>query len=272
MNLRSGFSSGRLSQESHNQKVVMNNALSWFRRQSAPVTVSIIGVLIIGTLLSWAIPSLAANLIFASKDVFSRPWSLLTYPFVNGILGSAVGPIFFVFLVIWLFQIGGQVERSHGGRNFGILWLIISVISVVPLLLVGASAAGTLIPVACLTVMWATRMPNSQVLLFGMLPIAAKWIGVLSVLGVFFSYASSGAMVLPGLLACTSCGLAFLYASNRIPKLNYGLGYGSFAQQKPTKEQLRREREFEDDVKRRKQEREERERLRKLFESSLEDK
>jgi hypothetical protein len=62
--------------------------------------------------------------------------------------------------------------------------------------------------------------------------------------------------------------LSYLFASGRIPWLPYA---GPSTKYKPSKAQRAREQTFFDDVRKREQERTERERLRKLFESSFDD-
>lgn len=234
--------------------------------KSSPVTFGILALLVVGMLAAWGSGGKAtAPLAFVGVE----PWKVytwLTYPYT-----VFLSPFSALFLGIWLYQIGTITEAEHGSKSFLLVWLGLCAISVLPLILVKASAAGSFLPVAALTVMWATRRPESTLMLFGLVPIKAKWIGVLSALTVFFNYASIGSEFYIGFIALVGCLVAFLYAANRIPNVCYGFGHGSYLKPKPTKAQKKKEEAYFSDVFEREKEREERERLRKLFESSLEE-
>jgi membrane associated rhomboid family serine protease len=245
----------------------MQAALSWFRRQSRPATVILVGLFIVGNLLAWMFPAVIPNALGFDGNLFPKVWTVLTYPYFSGF----IGPINLVFLSMWLLSIGGRIENDHGQKNYWIIWLIATAVCALPLLFVKLPAYGYVAPVACLTVMWATRFPNEIVRLFMCIPVPAKLIGWMSAAGVFFIYAGQGSLWYVGLLACIGCILAYVFASNRIPKVSYGLGYGSYVKPKKTKGQKQREDQYFSDVYLREKEREEKERLRKLFENSLED-
>jgi membrane associated rhomboid family serine protease len=249
----------------------MTSTLSWFRKQSSPATICLVFLLILGCFLTWMMPMFMGNNFAFVGQIFPRVWTLITYPFANTTLTSQAGPLFALFLALWVLMVGGTLERDHGSRNFWILWFSVTLISVLPLAIVRETALGTLIPVACLTVMWGTRYPDQIVQLLGIVPVPAKYIAMLSTLAVFFGYASNGTAWYIGLLACVGCLISYLYASNRIPKLRYGLKpavASAYSRSKPTKAEREREDAFLKNVYDREKEREERERLRKLFESN----
>ena len=251
--------------------MAVTDPMKWFRRQPAPVSLVLTIVVIVGALLTWAKPDFMIEWFAFVGQVFPKVWTLFTYPLASSVLMSATGPIFTVFLAMWLLSVGRNLEGDHGGKKFLLLWFVTTLIGVIPLAIFGYGALGTLVPVAMLTVMWGTRFQNSTVMIFGLVPVLGKWVAVLSVLTVFFSYASTGSQFFAGFLACIGCLVAYLYASNRIPKVPYGLRHGVNVKPKPTKAQIAKEKEYFDDVYRREKEREERERLRKLFEDSLGD-
>jgi membrane associated rhomboid family serine protease len=244
----------------------MASVQSWFRRQTQPATIAIIAAIIIGHLITWGSNGAITKPFIFDGTPFPEIWSLFTYAYVG-----MPDPIYLLFLSLWLYSIGGIVESTHGTRNYIFLWIVTSAISVLPLMLVNGAARGPLLAESAVTVMWAARYPNQTIRLFMCLPVKAKWIGWLSVAVVFFFYAGSGSKLLTGLAACCGCGLAYLYAANKIPGLAYGLGYGRYTKPKKTKAQKDREDAYYSDVFVREKEREERERLRKLFESSLDD-
>lgn len=231
--------------------------------RSTPVTLGLTVLVVLGAVLVLGEPNQASSLFGFSGSVFPKLWTLVTYPFVN-----FLGAFGLVFLPMWLFSIGGQVERDHGAQRFLILWLIITGLSVLPFVVLRKSLDGILIPDAALTVIWATRNPNACVRLFGLIPVKPLWLALLGVAAVLVTY-GTGNLLLGG-LALLSCGLAYLYASNRLP-LRYGYSGLQGGRAKPTKAQRAKEDAYLSDVFVREQERADRERLRKLFEDSLED-
>lgn len=243
---------------------------SWFRRQTHQVTIVITLLIVVGALVSWASPGTIFPVLGFDGNAWPQVWTILTYPFVSPVLMGGFGPIALVFLAAWMFSIGGAVERDHGRRNFILLWLVITLIAMLPFLITNRSLATSLIPVATLTVIWGVRNRTASVCLMGFIPVSGIWMAVLSALIVFFNTATTGALVGLGLFALLAPALGALYAMNKIPKVRYGF-QPPMAERK-TKQQKKREEKFLDDVYARSKEREERERLRKLFESSLDDK
>ncbi len=249
------------------------NPLQWLKRQSSPVTFIIIGLIVFGGLSAWVSEGSLTSLLSFNGKQWTSVWTWFTYPYF-----IFLGPFATFFLALWLYSIGGATERDHGSRNFLLLWLVLCLLGVLPLALWslifggdGIVSYGALIPVTMLTVIWGTRRPNATVMCFGLIPVAAKWIAMLSVLSVFFVYASRSVNFPLGMVSIAGCLLAYLYAKNKIPRLRYGLGYGTYSQPKPTKKQVEREARYFENVYEREKEREERERLRKLFESSLDE-
>ena len=231
--------------------------------RKTPVTVGMAAIVVLGAVLTLGAPAgMIANFAF-DGSIFPRLWTALTYPLVNNL-----GPIGLVFLPLWLLSVGGTVERDHTSPRFAILLGIIVILSWLPFLVMGKPLLGILIPNAALTAIWATRQPNACCMIFGLIPVKAKWIGWLGVASVLYSYGYGN--LLMGALALISCLAAFLYASNRLP-IRYGYSQSLGGTPRQSKAQKDREDAYLNDVFLREQERAERERLRKLFEGSLED-
>ena len=241
----------------------INEVQRWWVRQGKPATLVLIVLSIIGALAVWTNPAVA--LVLGYVGSLTQPWTAITYPFAIGALNSSFGLISLVFLVMWLYSIGGVLERELGLQKFVIVWFVLTLVPAIILFPFHYPLVGSLLPVAGLTVIWASRYPNSPVMLMGLIPVLAKWIGFLSAGIVFFSYGQGGQFHI-GLLACLSLVLAWAFATNKIPFFTYS---NLYSKPKPTKEQLQRQQAFDEEVRKRKQDREERERLRKLFESSL---
>ena len=243
----------------------MQDPLKWFKRQTAPATVVLCALIVIGAFFVWSFPKLAVDYFAYDGLPFPKIWTLFTYPFLEGLQ-----PIFLLLQVMWLYWVGTMLERDHGTRKFVYLWLAVSALGALAMTLMRSSAMGMLIPDAILVTIWATRYPNMIIRLFMCIPVAAKWIGLIVVASVFFKYASGPGQILVGFASISGCIVGWLYAKNKIPKLPYGLKYGT-SQPKPTRAEKAKDQAYYDDVRRREVEREEKDRLRKLFEDSLED-
>lgn len=239
----------------------------WVRRQGSPVTIGFLASLLAMSLLLWFLRGGPIEALAFGGNLFRQPWAILTYPWAYLPLVRPFGIIEVLFLGLILIQFGGSAERELGSRKFGLF--LLSMIAVPPLavglgaLILGSSLtlAGPWLAVGGIIVAWATRNPNAPVMLWGIIPLLGKWIGVLVAAGTLFGYGFGNPAL--GVLACAHLVLAYLFASNRIGGLRYSAPVS--APYKPSKAQLERERQMEADIARRKQEREERERLRKLF-------
>lgn len=239
---------------------------------------TLIVLCIVGALTVWASNGIF-ELLAHRVGSFSRPWTLITYPFaLETLAGGGFGIIWLLFLALWLYQVGGQIEGELGTKKYVGLWLILTVLPALVLLPTAfmnpdklfarpVFLAGSLLPVGGITVVWATRYPTAPVSMFGVIPLQAKWIGYFMVAAVILSYGGNGNFFV-GLLAAAALLFPFFFARNQVPGFPYSTTY---SKAKPSKEQIKKEKEYFDDVKRREKEREERERLRKLFESSLDE-
>ena len=246
--------------------MAVQDPVKWFRRQSAPVAVTLSILLVLGAVLGTFAPAFSHDFLTMGENFPAKFWTILTYPFVGFI------SIFLVFAVLWIYWVGSMLESDLGSRKFAIVWLLASVVGVLPLVLLREGTFGMLIPGAILVTIWATRNPNMTILVMMIVPVAAKWIGLLAVIGVFVTYSGGSAHPFIGLAAISGCVVGWLFAKNMLPGVAYGKATVSRPTNKPTRAQKAREQEYYDDVYRREKEREEKERLRKLFEDSLEDK
>lgn len=238
----------------------LDDARSWARRQGSPVTIGLILSLIASYLLMWFTEGRPfSSLIF--DPAHPLPWTPLTYPF------AGEGPvIFFLFMLLWLYWIGSSLEHDLGSRKFGVLCLVMTLL---PVLFLGfgsllvqrpTSLANELLPLAALTVAWGTRNSSLPVRLWGIIPVTGAMIAILDVLIVIFSYPP-----IVSWLAVLPLGFAYLFAKNKVPFFTYSKPVYAY---KPSKQKVQEEARYFEEVKKREQERAERERLRKLFEKS----
>jgi len=102
------------------------------------------------------------------------------------------------------------------------------------------------------------------------IPIPGWLLAWLTAAITLFGYGTAYSAPLMGAFACLHLLLAYFYASNRIPNLAYGRAGGPTNYQN-LKRTERMDKSYFDDVRKREQDRAEREKLRKLFEDSMTD-
>lgn len=233
------------------------------------MTVVLIAVSSLCFLISWLPDVGTAFTEFASFDGFSpRAWNLVTYAFVFG--GSFIALLFSMF---WLYFMGQGVEARTGRAGFVGLYLGSALASAVFAGLAGVllhrpvGLAGPFLPLAAVTVVWGALFPEETINLYMIIPIKGKWIAAIDVAWVFFSY-GLGAPVL-GVMLVLPLAFLWFYGRNQIPWLPFATN--PFTARRVKNHENARFNRFVDDVRSKEKEREERERLRKLFESSLDD-
>jgi membrane associated rhomboid family serine protease len=238
------------------------------KRNAAPATTGIVVVLIACFVAIWAgATGFASQLVFYSAPsmALARPWTFITYPFVAD---SAVGVI---FACLWLWGLGGSLERDLGSLRFLIAWLVFSALSAIFVLLGTAlfhvpatPLHSAWVPISMVTVMWGTRNPDAPITLMFVLPVTGKWIAWLSVALVLLGTSPQVAV-----FAAIPCALAYFFAANKIPFIPFAKSDQRFMGTE--KKWERYDKSYYDEVQRREKDREERDRLRKLFEGSLQD-
>ena len=239
---------------------------SFCARAGTPVTFFVLASLIASFLLSWlGLQAFFMSLALRSGSGFN-PITIFTYPWASS--GNGSGLIFLLLGWLFFWQVGQQVERDLGVQKFAAVFAGLILMGglavwagsfVSP---VGTILFGSFVPVAALAVIWATRHAEQQVQFF-MFPIQAKWIGWLSAAMVLFSL---GPII--GAFAVLPCVFGYFFAANKIP----GLAYVGRVAGKSRKEKVQESKKFNafmDSVKKKEQEREEKEKLRQLFERSL---
>jgi len=259
----------------------MNNGLSWFRRQGAPVTVILIASLIVAALTFWltALSGLRYLILFPGWQ--SQPWSLVTYPWAGVPFESGLSLICFVFLCMWMWMTGSSLERDLGSAKYALLWLVMILTPALFIVLLGPltgkawGAAGIWVPEAAITIIWCVRNQTQTIMLYGIIPLSGKWLGWVTA-GTLMVLTGAGNPVF-GVIASLHLLLAVAFAMNRIPFWAYSRGSSAFGKARLNdnahlKKTEKMDKSYYDDVKKREKDREEREKLRKLFESSIDDK
>lgn len=250
----------------------MKNLSASIHRHGAPGTWVLVALLVATFLVAWSSPGILTALAFIPAEVAQSPWTTLTYPFHNP--GDGQNFLWYVVLWLWLWSMGGDVERRIGTRRFIGVWVAATLVGSLALVLAslltpirGLGAAGTMIPLGAVTVAWCSMHLTGQIKLMMCLPITGYWLRWLTYGMVLFAVGSYTGTPLAGVFALLPLLLAQMYVLNQLP--------GVFAFQSASSGRIRnapkQDNAYFEDVKRREKERDERERLRKLFESSLAD-
>lgn len=158
-----------------------------------------------------------------SLEWLTQPWKWITYVFLQL---DFLGLLFGGYL---LYLAGGTLERSWGSVNFAVLFGAFCVIAalgfVAAAYLFGQTfiLAGYLIPVAALWAAWAALDPELEFRLYGVLPLRLKWIALITVGFIYFSYGLSTGPMGPivGLFALAAPAAAFFYV-RKLPRLSLG--------------------------------------------------
>ncbi len=240
-----------------------------------PAVFTIIGLMAVCFVLSWfGLSDFFGPRLAFSGSILSQPWSLLTYPFASFGVGS--GLLFFLLALMWLYWAGSSIENELGTRRFALVWVaatlayalmawVGSLVIRVPVALVGG-----FLPVSAITMLWCARNPAGRILLLAIFPVTGNILAAITAALVLFSMGDQHPAL--GFMMLVPTALFWAWAGNRLP-IRWPASYGR-ATAETAKEKRRREardREYIDAVKDRERERAERERLRKLFESSIED-
>jgi membrane associated rhomboid family serine protease len=157
-------------------------------------------------------PGVTSLLMFVPSEALVHPWTIVTYMFLHG----GFGHIFFNMLALYFF--GPPVEQRMGGNRFitlyllsGIVGALFSIVLRVPV--IGASGA-----VMGVSLAFARFWPRQQILIWGVLPIEARWLVILyaaiDILG-FAGYGTRGIANLAHLGGFAGALLYLLYLERR---------------------------------------------------------
>lgn len=254
-------------------KMTMLRDIRW-KASRAPATVSLIVLLTVCFILIWAgaAPNFFESLRLETALAMKRPWSFFTYPLFDLPL-PPMGPIGFVFAVMWLWSIGTGVEQDLGAKRYLAVWLLSSIVIGLAFW-VGAAIfripgelSGAWAPIAALSAIWGTRNASAEISFFFAIPAYGRWIAWLAPLLVFFS----ARPLELGLFAALGLIPAYMYGANKLSFAPYGSAPRGTRGENAAGTRRVYKKEYYDEVKRREQDRADRERLRKLFEQSARD-
>ena len=130
--------------------------------------------------LIYARPELASDFTLSPEALANgEVWRLLTFLFMPWSVGRGVlGPVWMVFAMMMLHTIGTSLEAQWGSFRFD-FFLLLATLGTIASSLVFGSVTNQYI----LTSLWlafAVEFPDYTILLFFILPVKAKWLGLLS--------------------------------------------------------------------------------------------
>ncbi|MEP6992781.1 MAG: rhomboid family intramembrane serine protease [bacterium] len=138
--------------------------------------------------LQQTVPGLTQALAFVPVAILSRPWTMVTYMFLHGSLTHIL------FNMIALYFFGSRVEQRLGPQRFLVLYFIsgiagalMSVVFEPYAPIIGASAG-----VFGVMLAFARFWPRDQIYIWGIIPIEARWLVVLSTLMALFGGYTGG--------------------------------------------------------------------------------
>jgi membrane associated rhomboid family serine protease len=158
------------------------------------------------------VPGATSLLMFVPSQVLVHPWTIVTYMFLHG----GFGHIFFNMLALYFF--GPPVEQRMGGNRFITLYLISGIVGALFSIVLGVPVIGASGAVMGVSLAFAKFWPRQQVLIWGVLPIEARWLvmiyAAIDILG-FAGYGTRGIANLAHLGGFAGALLYLLYLERR---------------------------------------------------------
>ncbi len=154
----------------------------------------------------------AGALVLLPGQVAARPWTVVTFQFLHG---GMIG-FFFSMLILWI--MGRPLEEEWGSPRFLLFWAVSVAGAAGTALAFGQPLAGDVFLQTSLLFTFATLAPDTEFLLFFVLPVKVKWLAILG--GGFLLYSSFAALGPLGGIANAagmSAGYVFFLATRRLP-------------------------------------------------------
>jgi hypothetical protein len=121
-------------------------------------------------------PGLEANLMLIPEAVMAgQVWRLITFILIP----PATSAFWILFTLYFYFIIGMGLEQAWGSFKFNIYYLVGMIATIIVSLVVGSPATGVFINLT-LFLAFASIYPNHEVLLFFILPVKVKYLGILN--------------------------------------------------------------------------------------------
>jgi membrane associated rhomboid family serine protease len=127
-------------------------------------------------------------------------WRLVTFLFLPWGGGTGVfGPLLTIIALMFLYTVGTSLEAEWGSFRFAVYYLIGALGTIIASLLIGPVTNAYLN--LSLVLAFATVFPDYEILLFFILPVKMKWLGLLDAAFLVWAFLSGGANVRAGIAA-----------------------------------------------------------------------
>ncbi len=172
-------------------------------------------------LLTYTRPEARVALALIPGAVAARPWTVVTFQLVHrGMLDVALST-----LVLWI--MARPLEERWGSARLLAFWAVSTAGAAVTAVAFGTPLLGDVFLSGSLLFVFATLFPDTEFLLFFLLPVRVKWLGILG--GAALLWMSVSAFGIAGGLvraAGMASGYLFFLATRRLPprrKVAWGL-------------------------------------------------
>jgi membrane associated rhomboid family serine protease len=194
----------------------MESARTFITRGGMPITLVTLTLALVGFTAFWSskFSGTLASLYFDTDGWWARPWTLFTYAFLEYRFGALLcsGLLLFFFM--------GSLERAWGRRRFLPAYAILLVAPPLAIWIgamvsgVSLGAGGIWLPSLCWTVAFGAYRPQSQIFVFGLIAVLAKWIAVVAAMIIVFDVGSGAPLA--GLCAGLAPLAAWALGANRL--------------------------------------------------------
>ncbi len=201
------------------------------------------------------------------RGTAENPVGFITFPWAyTGVSNNA---FFDLLEIVWFYFTATRVEFELGRSRLLALFFGFTLMSSLCMLVVNGLLGEPFLVSSALFVVWAARNQNLP-LSFWSIPLLAKWLALVISVLTFFYFAGSSAGALIGLAALVPLAFAWAFGAGLIPGLRLTTESQSVSRRE-TKKEKQKFTNYIDNIRDREKKREEDERLRRLFESSLSD-
>lgn len=148
----------------------------------------------------------ASNMLYLNWELVTRGqiWRVFTFIFEPG----SSNPISFVLSLYFYYIIGGALEHEWGSFNFDCFYLMEMLCTVIASIFVGIGTSYYIN--LSLFLAFAVLYPDHQVLLFYFLPIRVKWVALIDLAFMIYSFWVSPS-IRPLIIACFVPLIVFLW-------------------------------------------------------------
>ncbi len=189
----------------------------------------LIANILVYALTQYALPGIAQYLVYIPQYMLEQPWGILTYMFVHG------GFTHILFNMMGLYFFGPRLELQLGSSRFAQLYFVSGITGALlqtamapNVALLGASAG-----VFGVMLGFATFWPRERIYIYGVIPVEARVLVILTTILALFSGFSGGGGGTAHFAHLGGYAGAWVYL--RVLERNAGAGSRAFvAQQHPT--------------------------------------